>query len=92
MPIRAPRLHIRDTCLLTVGALGEVAVKRYLVLGAVVLLVAAVAAVAVATEARPGALMYTGCMDRATGELDQVKPGDTPRGGACDGARARRAG
>jgi hypothetical protein len=54
---------------------------------ATALLVAAVAAVAVATEPRGGARLFTGCMDRTTGELDQVKPGDEPRGGECDSPR-----
>jgi len=50
----------------------------------IALVVAAVSALAVATEPREGALQITGCKDPNTGEINQLKKGTEPMGGECD--------
>jgi hypothetical protein len=60
--------------------------KRWFVMLAVVVVVA-VAAVAITMVAQAaGGRKLTGCMHLGSGELDQVRYGDSPRGGECDGA------
>ena len=49
-----------------------------------VLVVAAVSALALATETRDGAEQITGCKDPVTGIINQLKKGTEPMGGECD--------
>lgn len=58
--------------------------KRLMAVLAVVVLVVGSAAIALATDPKAGANQFTGCKDRVTGVLDQVRKGTTPMGGACD--------
>lgn len=51
---------------------------------AIVTLFAVSAAVALASEPKAGADQFTGCKDRTTGIVDQVKKGSEPMGGECD--------